>query len=55
MVLLNLHIGQQGGCRYSEQAFGHSEGEGRWHDLREQRLNIYITIGKADSQREFAV
>ena len=54
MVLKNLFTGQQWRNRHIEQTYGHGErGEGEMYE--KSNMEIYITICKTDSQREFAV
>ena len=55
IVLMNPSTGQQWRCRHREQTYGHSEGERRWDDLREQPWNIHITMCKVHRQWEFSV
>ena len=55
IVLMNPSTWQQWRCRQREQTYGHSEGERRWDDLREQPWNIHITICKVHRQWEFSV
>ena len=56
MVLMKLFAGQQWKYRHREQTYGHGlgkEGEDRMYG--ESNMKTYITIGKIDSQWEFAV
>ena len=55
MVLKNLFAAQQWRNRYREETYGHGErgGEGEIHG--KGNMEIYITICKIDSQKEFAV
>ena len=55
MVPKNLFAGQQWRNRYREQIYGHGERGGESEIYRESSMEIYITICKTDSQREFAV
>ena len=55
MVLKNLFAGQQWRNRHREQTYGQGEKGGEGEMYGESNLEIYITICKIDSQREFAV
>ena len=55
IVLMNPSTGQQWRCRHREQTYGHSEGERRWDDLREQPWIIHITMRKVHRQWGFSV
>ena len=54
MVLKNLFTGQHWRNRHREWTYGHGErgGEGEMYVV--SNMEIYITICKTDSQREFA-
>ena len=54
-VLMNLFAGQQWRRRHREQICEHRVGRRGWDKWREQHGNIYITIGKVDSQQELAI
>ena len=55
MVLKNLFTGQQWRNRHREYMYGHGKrgGEGEMHG--KSNMEIYFTICKIDSQREFAM
>ena len=56
MALTKLFAGQQWKHRHREQTYGHGwgkEGEGRIYG--ESNMEIYITIGKIDTQWDFAL
>jgi len=56
MVLMKLFARQQWKYRHREQTYGHGlgkKGEDRMYG--ESNMKTYITIGKIDSQWEFAV
>ena len=55
MVLKNLFAGQQWRNRHREQTYGHEEMGGEGEMQGESHMETYITIGKIDGQREFAV
>ena len=50
VVLMNLFAGQQWRRRHRKQTYGHSGGRREWGEWREHHGNIYITIGKINSQ-----
>ena len=55
MVLKNWFTGQQWRNRDREQTYGHGERGGEGEMYGKSNMEIYITIYKIDSQREFAV
>ena len=55
MVLMSLSAGQQWRRRHREQVYGHRVGKEREGKMERVDGNIYTTIGKIDSQWEFAV
>ena len=55
MVLKNLFTGQQWRNRHREQTYGHGERGGEDEMYGKSNTETYITIGKIDSQQEFAV
>ena len=55
MVLKNLFAGQQWRNRHREQTYGHKQKGGEGEMYGENNMEIYTTICKIDSQREFAV
>ena len=55
MVLKNLFAGQQWRNRHREQTYECRERGGKHELYGESTMEIYITICKIDSQREFAV
>ena len=55
IVLKNLFIGQQWRNRHREYIYGHGERGREGEMYGKSNVEIYITICKIDSQREFAV
>ena len=55
ILLKNLFSGQQWRNRHREYTYGHGEREGEGEMYGKSNMEIYITICKIDSQREFAV
>ena len=55
MVLTNLFAGQQWRNRHGEWTYGHGERGGESEMYGGSIMEIYITICKIDSHREFAV
>ena len=55
MVLKNLCTGQQWGNKHKESTDGHGQRIGAGEMYGESNMETYITIGKIDSQWEFAV
>ena len=55
MVMKNLFTGQQWRNRHREQTYGHGERGGEGEMDGKSNMEMYITICKIDSQREFAV
>ena len=55
MVLNNLFTGQQWRNRHREQTYRHGERGGEAEMYGKSNMETYITIGKIDSQWEFAV
>ena len=55
MALMNLFAGQQWRNRHREQIYEHGERGGEGEVCGESDMEIYTTICKTDSQREFAV
>ena len=55
MGLRNLFTRQQCRSRHGEQTYGCGERGGQGEMYQNSNMGTYITIGKIDSQREFAV
>ena len=55
MVLKNLFTGQQWRNGHREQTYGHGETGGEGEMYGKSIMETYITIGKIDSQQDFAV
>jgi len=55
MVLKNLFTGQQWRNRHKEYTYGHGEEGAEGEMYAKSNREIYITVCKIDSQREFAV
>ena len=55
MVAMTLYVRQQKRHRYKEQTFGLCGERQGWGDLREEHLNVYITICEIDRQSRFDV
>ena len=54
MVLTNLFAVQQWRNRYREETYGHGERGGEGEIYGRSNMETYITIGKIDSQWDFA-
>ena len=55
MILKNLLTRQQWRKRHREQTYGHGERGGEAEMYGKSNMEAQITIGKIDSQQEFAV
>ena len=55
MLLKSLFTGQQWRNSHREYTYGHGERGGEGEMYGKSNMEIYITICKIDSQREFAV
>ena len=53
IVMIALYARQQKRHRYKEQTFGLCGRRQGWEDLKEQHLNMYITICEIDHQSKF--